>query len=92
MIDMIPEIVHGAATAESDFRESAEVTFILVEMLRKYQEIIWEKKCQKNTVSFEDGERLALDILADTDENGKIIHTEIAERTAEFNDIIMIDE
>lgn len=92
MIDMIPEIVHGAATAESDFRESAEVTFILVEMLRKYQEIIWEKKCQKNTVSFEDGERLALDILADTDENGRIIQTEIAERTAEFYDIIMIDE
>ncbi len=89
---MIPEIIYGADKAESDFYESAEVTFVLVEMLRKYHEIIWEKKCQKNAVSFEDGEKLALDILADTDSQGRIIPSETARRTAEFYDIIMIDE
>lgn len=89
---MIPEIISGTTSAESDFTESAEVTFVLAEMLRKYQEIIWEKKCAKNAVSFDDGERLALEILADTDEHGRIIPSETARRTAEFYDIIMIDE
>lgn len=92
MKSMVPEIIHGAATAESDFRESAEVTFVLIEMLRKYHEIIWEKKCLKNAVSFEDAEKLALDILAETDGQGRIIPSETARRTAEFYDIIMIDE
>lgn len=92
MKNLVSGIVSGTSTAESDFAESAEVTFVLAEMLRKYQEIIWEKKCAKNAVSFDDGERLALEILADTDEQGRIIPSETARRTAEFYDIIMIDE
>lgn len=86
------EIVSGSDMAESDFVESSEVTFVLVEMLRKYQEIIWEKKCAKNAVSFDDGERLALEILSDMDSCGRIIPSDTARRTAEFYDIIMIDE
>lgn len=92
MKSLAAEIVSGSDMAESDFAESAEVTFVLVEMLRKYQEIVWEKKCAKNAVSFDDGERLALEILSDTDSCGRIIPSDTAVRTAEFYDIIMIDE
>lgn len=92
MKELVSGIVSGTSAAESDFVESAEVTFVLTEMLRKYQEIIWAKKCEKNAVSFDDGERLALEILADTDDQGRIIPSETARRTAEFYDIIMIDE
>lgn len=89
---LVNDIISGTSMAESDFAESGEVTFALFEMLRKYQEIIWEKKCAKNAVGFEDGEGLAIDILAEIDSNGRIVPSEIARKTAEFYDIIMIDE
>ncbi len=79
-------------SVESDFRESGRTTKILAEVVRKYQEIIWEMKCEKNALSFDDGERLAIELLADTDENGRIIQSETAEKMADFYDIIMIDE
>ncbi len=77
---------------EKDYRECGEAAEILAEMLRKYREIIWSKKCERNSISFDDGERLVLELLADFDENGNIIQSEAAKRAAEFFDIIMIDE
>lgn len=86
------ESVSILKNVEGDFEESREVTSVLIEILKKYQEIIWSRKCEKNAISFDDGERLALEILAETDENGRIIQSETAVRTAEYYDIIMIDE
>lgn len=86
------ESVSILKNVEGDFEESREVTTVLIEILKKYQEIIWSRKCEKNAISFDDGERLALEILAETDESGKIIQSETAVRTAEYYDIIMIDE
>ncbi len=77
---------------ERDFCESREVTLILCEMLKKYQELIWKQKCEKNAISFDDGERLALELLADFDSEGRIIPSETAENIADYYDIIMIDE
>ena len=37
MKELVSGIVSGTSAAESDFAESAEVTFVLTEMLRKYQ-------------------------------------------------------
>lgn len=90
--ELVLGIISGISTAKNDFKESAEVTFVLAEMLRKYQDIVWEKKCAKNAVSFDDGERLALELLAETDNSGRIVPSETALRTAEYYDIIMIDE
>ncbi len=92
MIDIIKKYAGAFACFEKDFFECGEVTEILCEMLRKYHELIWEKKCEKNAISFDDGERLVLELLADTDENGNIIQTDAAKRIADFYDIIMIDE
>ncbi|SHM22770.1 helicase-exonuclease AddAB subunit AddA [Ruminococcus flavefaciens] len=86
------KVINSVLSVESDYRECGEVTVVLAEMLKKYQELIWEKKCEKNGLSFDDGERLALEILADTDDNGNIVRSEIAERIVEYYDIIMIDE
>ncbi|MDE5583850.1 MAG: helicase-exonuclease AddAB subunit AddA [Ruminococcus sp.] len=94
--DKFKEIVQKTAVSEtlleSDFIESGEVTEVLFEVIRKYQELVWEKKCAKNALSFADGERLALEILADTDGNGNIVPSETAHRIADFYDIIMVDE
>lgn len=79
-------------TAESDYEESGRVTALLAPMLKKYAEILWTSKCEKNAISFDDGERLALEILADKDDNGNIVQSETAKRIAEQYDIIMIDE
>lgn len=85
-------VVGRMASVESDYRECGEVTQVLVEMLRKFEEIVWEKKCEKNALSFDDGERLALEILASEDDNGRLIQSETARRIADYYDIIMIDE
>ena len=94
--DKVKALMQKAAdsfrSVESDYAESREVTKILVEVMKKYSEIVWRMKCEKNAISFDDGERLALELLADIDENGNIVQSEAAEKTAEYYDIIMIDE
>ncbi|MDE6779837.1 MAG: UvrD-helicase domain-containing protein [Ruminococcus sp.] len=90
--ELVKETVQLNDEPEYYYRLSAEVTEILAEMVRKYQSIVWERKCAKNAISFDDGERLALELLAETDSNGYIVQSETARKTAEFYDIIMIDE
>lgn len=89
---LVTEALESIKSVESDFTESAEVTSVLAEVIHKYHEIIWEKKCMKNALGFDDGERLALGLLADIDGEGRIVQSETALRTSEFYDIIMIDE
>ncbi|MDE7139108.1 MAG: UvrD-helicase domain-containing protein, partial [Ruminococcus sp.] len=91
-IKIVREVASGNESLENDFAEAGEVTELLAEMVRKYQSLIWEKKCAKNSISFDDGERLVLELLAETDENGFIVQSETAKRIADFYDIIMIDE
>lgn len=80
------------ASAESDFAESGKVAELLAEMVKKLRELVWERKCAKNAISFDDGERLTLELLADFDENGRIVQSETAKQIAEQYDVVMIDE
>ena len=89
---MIAKVANSIKAIESDYYECGEVTRVLVDMLKKYNEILWEKKCEKNALSFDDGERLALEMLISMNENGYIMQSEIAKRIADYYDIIMIDE
>lgn len=75
-----------------DFAESGRVTRIICEMLGDYHHLIWEKKCKKNAISFDDGERLALELLSETDADGNVVQSETARRIADYYDIIMVDE
>ncbi len=84
--------LNSITVPEDDMAESAEVLAVLAEMMKKYHEFIWERKCSRNAVSFADGERLALELLADTDADGRIIPSEAARRLSEHYDLIMIDE
>lgn len=89
---LVQSAVESISSYESDFAESAEVTVLLAEAVRRYEEIVWEHKCRKNAISFDDGERLALELLAEVGEDGSISQSETALRIAEYYDIIMIDE
>ena len=89
---IVRTVIDSISTVESDYRESAEVTAKLTGVIRKYEEMIWERKCEKNSISFDDGERLALELLAEVSEDGTITQSETARRIADYYDIIMIDE
>lgn len=84
--------LNGLAMVHDNFEETGKIVKLLVKVVRKYREIIMEKKFSKNALSFADGERLALNLLIDYDENGNIIPSETARNIAESYDIIMIDE
>lgn len=85
-------IVDSMDKVKDNFNETAQVVALLFKVIRKYREIVWEKKCSKNALSFDDGERLALELLIEKDENGRICQSEIAKRIADLYDVIMIDE
>lgn len=89
---ILKNIAPALCSAEADYLECGEVTMLLAEAVRKFRQLVWEQKCEKNTISFDDGERLALELLMEYDENGNIRQSEIAKRTADQYDIIMIDE
>ena len=42
------KIINSVEAVESDYIECGEVTVILAEMLKKFSDILWEKKCEKN--------------------------------------------
>ena len=86
------KVVNGTRAVESDYIECGEVTRILVEVIKKFNDILWERKCEKNALSFDDGERIVLDMLIGEDEKGRIVQSETAKRIADYYDIIMIDE
>lgn len=75
-----------------DFAESGRITRLLCELTEDYHRLIASKKSEKNALSFDDGERLALELLAEVGDDGIIRQSETAKRIAEFYDIIMVDE
>lgn len=92
MISLTKEAMLSFEGAEEDYIESGKVFNILAEFIIKFDEIVWMKKCARNAISFDDGERLVLDILTETDDNGNIIQSETAQKISEYYDVIMIDE
>lgn len=89
---VLKDIAKSFDAVADDFNDSKKVTEIILEVVKKYREIIWEKKCGKNAISFDDGENLILELLVAEDENHNIIQSETARSIAENYDIIMIDE
>ncbi len=86
------ELLEGFDVVEDNFMETGAIVRLLVKVVRRYREIVLEKKFSRNALSFSDGERLALKLLVAYDEDGNIIPSEIARNIAENHDIIMIDE
>lgn len=78
--------------APRDFEESGRVAELLAEAVKRFRTIVWEKKCAKNAISFDDGERLVLELLSECDENGRIVQSEAARRIADYYDMILVDE
>ena len=88
----VRELVSLISSAGENFTETADVALLLIDAVRRYQDILWQHKCERNAISFDDGERLVLDLLISFDSEGRIVPSETAKRISEQFDIIMIDE
>ena len=77
---------------ESDIKVHRKASDILCRMTEALNEQINAAKTEKNCIGFSDAERLAVELLAEVDENGEIHKTELARELSEYYKIIMIDE
>ncbi|MDE5946135.1 MAG: helicase-exonuclease AddAB subunit AddA [Oscillospiraceae bacterium] len=77
-----------------DIEETKDVFLILYDMMFDFYRIIWEHKCRKDTLSFDDGEKLVIQMLSEYDKNDKtkIVPSAFARELSEKYDVIMIDE
>ncbi len=94
--DRIKEIMKDVTpcfvSAPRDFEESGKVAELLAEAVKRFRTLVWQRKCAKNSISFDDGERLVLELLSDYDRDGRVVQSETAKRIADYYDIILVDE
>lgn len=78
------------------FREdtAAQRTLIplLLSLTEDYLDALFAEKCSRNVLSFSDAEELALSLLGNVDENGRLHRTELAEALSRQISLIMVDE
>ena len=81
-----------------DIADGIKDTAILFESLcliyKKLEEIVWEKKLEKNSLDFSDVEIMSINLLIKHDEHGNCVRTELAEEIVnkKLYQVILIDE
>ncbi|MDE6019386.1 MAG: helicase-exonuclease AddAB subunit AddA [Ruminococcus sp.] len=90
--DILKRITTMLPYFESDMKEHMKILPLLYELENDMSKILWKIQVEKNALSFDDGERLALKILSQTDKNGNIAPSETALEIAKYYELIMIDE
>lgn len=81
-----------AEELKNDYRSHYRRLNITADFIKAVNTRCSEMKQEKNVLSFEDGEQLALRLLGRTDENGNIVKTPAAQALSEEYKFIMIDE
>ncbi|MDY2510566.1 MAG: helicase-exonuclease AddAB subunit AddA [Ruminococcus callidus] len=74
-----------------DLQAHQELLPFLFALTEEVEQILWEKKTECNALSFEDGERLVLQLLAE-EQDGTLSQSPLARTLSEYYQIIMIDE
>lgn len=78
------------------FAEDAEIQRTIIPLLlgvtQDFRHEMLAEKRRRNTLCFDDGERLALELLGEMQEDGSIVRTELAESLAQRYRIVMVDE
>lgn len=78
--------------AEEDCGEHYELVTMLKSLIIRTRQYIWDIKVNRNAIGFGDAERLALEILSDTDNDGRLCRSGVAEKLSKYYEIILIDE
>lgn len=77
---------------EDDMRYLGPIVEKLVEIVKRYSDLLWEEKQKINSVDFSDITHLALKLLVFFDEDGKVQKTPLAKELSERFDEILVDE
>ncbi len=89
---LLGEITSMLPYFKNDMEEHMKLLPLLCELEADMTAELWKMKTERNSISFSDGESLALQLLAETDENGNIRPTSIAMELSQYYELIMIDE
>ncbi len=75
-----------------DIEQHQKIVPLLFALESDLSDEIWQMKLQQNVLGFDDGERLALELLAFQTADHKILPSPLAKEMSEFYQLIMIDE
>ncbi len=75
-----------------DLALEAQVVPLLLDLTEQYLDALFEEKKRRGVLSFDDGERLALQLLSEVDEEGRIAPSAAAKSLSAQYSIIMVDE
>ncbi|MBQ3256660.1 MAG: UvrD-helicase domain-containing protein [Oscillospiraceae bacterium] len=75
-----------------DLASQASIIPPLLALTQDYSTALFEEKKKHNVLSFDDGERLALSLLGELQEDGTVKRTPLGDRLSEEFNIIMVDE
>lgn len=77
---------------QEDIDQHLKIVPLLFALESDLSDEIWQMKLQQNVLGFDDGERLALELLAFQTPDHKIHPSPLAKEMSEFYQLIMIDE
>ncbi len=80
------------ADIQSDYKVHAEIIASLRRLVSMFGDELFRLKTEKNALGFSDAEQLAIKLLAEKDESGNIVKTELAYKLSNYYSMIMIDE
>lgn len=89
---LLDEIMTYLPYYESDAERHKQLLPLLTEMEQELTDTLWRMKCERNGLSFDDGERLALQLLSEVDEDGNVRQSALAKEMSAYYELIMIDE
>lgn len=92
MKDKLPDALTIIKYSKEDIRLHHKIMTIMEKLVSDLEERLWKKKVEKNGIGFSDAETLAVSLLSEADENGKVHRSALAAELSEYYKLIMIDE
>ena len=92
MKEKVPDALVTVKYSKDDIKLHYKIMKILEKLVFDLEDRLWKKKVSKNGISFADAEMLAVRLLSETDEDGNIRKSALAEELSEYYKLIMIDE
>lgn len=96
MIDIVKKVSPIAyevlAFEKSDMLMNKQIIEALTSIIIEFDSELRKYKDRKNSIGFDDAEQLALELLAECDDNGNVFKKALAEELSDYYKIIMVDE
>lgn len=93
--DKFDKIFSGIFSFEEindDYKKHSEILGALFTLIECFDSELRRLKNERNALGFSDAEQLAVRLLAEKDNDGKIVKTQLARELSEYYEMIMIDE